>query len=167
MVLGSSSTVVRYSHRITQADRSSKTASLPSFLSKPVYASADCMATIKRFTRQAGFSAAVAGQLSFCKRKSTRRNCQAKWAVFRRWCTDSGHRSSSPSVSEIAGCLPYLFKRKGAALSTIKGYRAILSAVFKFPLPEIVTSPVLKDLIRSFEISASRPVSSSSTVGFG
>ena len=51
-----------------------------------------------------------------------------------------------------------MFKRKGAALSTIKVYRAMLSAVFKFPLPEISTSPILKDLIRSFEISAPRPL---------
>ena len=34
----------------------------------------------------------------------------------------------------------------------------MLSAVFKFPLPEISTSPILKDLIRSFEISSSRPL---------
>ena len=33
----------------------------------------------------------------------------------------------------------------------------MLSAVFKFPLPEISTS-ILKDLIRSFEISAPRPL---------
>ena len=51
-----------------------------------------------------------------------------------------------------------MFKRKGAALSTIKGYRAMLSAVFKFPLPEISNSPILKDLIWSFEISAPRPL---------
>ena len=34
----------------------------------------------------------------------------------------------------------------------------MLSAVFKFPLPEISTSPILKDLIRSFEISSPRPL---------
>ena len=34
----------------------------------------------------------------------------------------------------------------------------MLSVVFKFPLPEISTSPILKDLIRSFEISAPRPL---------
>ena len=34
----------------------------------------------------------------------------------------------------------------------------MLSAVFKFPLPEISTSPILKDLIQSFEISAPRPL---------
>ena len=50
-----------------------------------------------------------------------------------------------------------MFKNKGAALSIIKGYRAMLVVVFKFPLPEI-SSPVLKDLVRSFEISAPRPI---------
>ena len=34
----------------------------------------------------------------------------------------------------------------------------MLAAVLKFPLPEISTSPILKDLIRSFEISALRPI---------
>ena len=34
----------------------------------------------------------------------------------------------------------------------------MLSAVFKFPVPEISTSPILKDLIRSFEISSTRPL---------
>ena len=54
--------------------------------------------------------------------------------------------------------MTYMFKTKGAALSTIKGYRAMLAAVFKFPLPEISSSPILKDLVRSFEISAPRPI---------
>ena len=99
----------------------------------------------------------VAGQLVFCRRQSTRLNYQARWGTYRKWCRDFGHRSSSPSISKIAEFLTYLFKRKGAALSTIKGYRAMLSAVVKFPLPEISTS-ILKDLIRSFEISAPRPL---------
>ena len=51
------------------------------------------------------------------------------WKVVREF----GHRSSSPSISKIAEFLAYLFKRNGAALSTVKGYRAMLSAVFKFP----------------------------------
>ena len=60
---------------------------------------------------------------------------QARWGTCRKWCREFGHRSSSPSISKIAEFLTYLFKRKGAALSTIKGYRAMLSTVFKFPLP--------------------------------
>ena len=158
MVPGPSGTVVRRSHHTVRSKRSTKTAPLPPIPSKSAYASADCMATIKRFARQAGFSPAVAGQLIFCRRLSTRLNYQARWGTFRKWCRDFGHRSSSPSIAKIADFLTYMFKRKGAALSTIKGYRAMLSAVFKFPLPEISTSPILKDLIRSFEISAPRPL---------
>ena len=102
--------------------------------------------------------AAVAGQLIFSRRLSTRLNYQARWGTYRKWCKDFRHRSSSSSIAKIADFLTYMFKSKGAALSTIKGYRAMLAAVFKFPLPEISTSPILKDLIRSFEISAPRPI---------
>ena len=141
-----------------KSKRSAKTAPLPPLSPKSAYASADCMATIKRFARQAGFSSTVAGQLVFCRRQSIRLNYQARWGTYRKWCRDFGYRSSSPSIAKIAEFLTYMFKRKGAALSTIKGYRAMLSAVFKFPLPEISTSPILKNLIRSFEISAPRPL---------
>ena len=158
MVPGPSGTVVRHSHHTVRSKRSTKTAPLPPLPSKSAYASADCMATIKRFARQAGFSSAVAGQLIFCRRLSTLLNYQARWGTYRKWCRDFGHRSSSPSIAKIAEFLTYMFKRKGAALATIKGYRAMLSAVFKFPLPEISTAPILKDLIRSFEISAPRPL---------
>ena len=91
------------------------------------------MATIKRFAHQAGFSSTVAGQLAFFRRKSTRMNYQARWSTYGKWCGEFGHRSSSPSISKIAEFFTYLFKRNGAALSTVKGYRAMLSAVFKFP----------------------------------
>ena len=131
---------------------------LPPVPPKSAYASADCMASLKRFAIQAGFSPAVAGQLIFSRRLSTRLNYQARWGTYRKWCQDFHHRSSSPSIAKIADFLTYMFKNKGAALSTIKGYRAMLAAVFKFPLPEISSSPVLKDLIRSFEISAPRPI---------
>ena len=167
MVPGPSGTIVRRSHHTVKSKRSTKTAPLPPLPPKSAYASADCMATMKRFARQAGFSSTVAGRLVFCRRQSTRLNYQARWGTYQKWCRDFGHRSSSPSIAKIAEFFTYMFKRKGAALSTIKGYRAMLSAVFKFPLPEISTSPILKDLIRSFEISAPRPLFPSSTLGFG
>ena len=153
-----SGTIIRRSHHTVRSKRSSKTAPLPPVPPKSAYASADCMATLKRFAIQAGFSPAVAGQLIFSRRLSTRLNYQARWGTYRKWCKDFHHRSSSPSIAKIADFLTYMFKNKGAALSTIKGYRAMLAAVFKFPLPEISSSPVLKDLVRSFEISALRPI---------
>ena len=151
-------TVIRRSHHTVRSKRSTKTASLPPVPPKSAYASADCMATLKRFAIQAGFSPAVAGQLIFSRRLSTRLNYQARWGTYRKWCRDFGHRSSSPTIAKVADFLTYMFKTKGAALSTIKGYRAMLAAVFKFPLPEISSSPILKDLVRSFEISAPRPI---------
>ena len=158
LVPRSSGTIIRRSRHTVKSKRSSKTAPLPPIPPKSAYASADCMATIKRFAIQAGFSPAVAGQLIFSRRLSTRLNYQARWGTYRKWCKDFRHRSSSPSIAKIADFLTYMFKSKGAALSTIKGYRTMLAAVFKFPLPEISTSPILKDLIRSFEISAPRPI---------
>ena len=158
LVPRSSGTIIRRSRHTVNSKRSSKTAPLPPVPPKPAYASADCMATIKRFAIQAGFSPAVAGQLIFSRRLSTRLNYQARWGTYRKWCKDFRHRSSSPSMAKIADFLTFMFKTKGAALSTIKGYRAMLAAVFKFPLPEISTSPILKDLILSFEISAPRPI---------
>ena len=158
LVPRSSGTIIRRSRHTVRSKRSSKTAPLPPVPPKPAYASADCMATIKRFAIQAGFSPAVAGQLIFSRRLSTRLNYQARWSTYRKWCKDFRHRSSSPSIAKIADFLTFMFKTKGASLSTIKGYRAMLAAVFKFPLPEISTSPILKDLIRSFEISAPRPI---------
>ena len=153
-----SGTIIRRSHHTVRSKRSTKTAPLPPVPPKSTYASADCMATLKRFAIQAGFSPAVAGQLIFSRRLSTRLNYQARWGTYRKWCRDFGHRSSSPTIAKVADFLTYMFKKKGAALSSIKGYRAMLAAVFKFPLPEISTSPILKDLIRSFEISAPRPI---------
>ena len=153
-----SGTVIRRSHHTVRSKRSTKTAPLPPVPPKSTYASADCMATLKRFAIQAGFSPAVAGQLIFSRRLSTRLNYQARWGTYRKWCRDFGHRSSSPTIAKVADFLTYMFKTKGAALSTIKGYKAMLAAVFKFPLPEISSSPILKDLVRSFEISAPRPI---------
>ena len=153
-----SGTVIRRSHHTVRSKRSTKTAPLPPVPPKSTYASADCMATLKRFAIQAGFSPAVAGQLIFSRRLSTRLNYQARWGTYRKCCRDFGHRSSSPTIAKVADFLTYMFKTKRAALSTIKGYRAMLAAVFKFPLPEISSSPILKDLVRSFEISAPRPI---------
>ena len=110
------------------------------------------------FAGQAGFSETVAGHLAPCRSNSTRLNYLARWGKFRKWCRDFHHRSSEPTIPKIAEFLTFLFKTEKAAVSTINGYRAMLSSLFKFSLPEISSSPILKDLVRSFEISAPRPL---------
>ena len=149
---------IRHSNRATQTSRSAATTAFPSVSRKSPNASSDRVATLKLFACQAGFSETVAGQLALCRRTSTRLNYQARWGKFRKWCKDFHHRSSEPTIPKIAGFLTFLFKTEKAAVSTIKGYRSMLSSVYKFCLPEISTSPILKDLTRSFEISAPRPV---------
>ena len=158
MVSRSSGTSIRHSNRTTQTSRSAATTAFPSVSRKSPNASSDCVATLKQFARQADSSETVAGQLALCRRTSTRLNYQAHWGKFRKWCRDFHHRSSEPTIPKIAEFLTFLFKTDKAAVSTIKGYRAMLSSVFKFCLLEISTSPILKDLVHSFEISAPRPV---------
>ena len=75
----------------------------------------------------------VATQLPFFRRKFRPVNYQARWSTYGMWYAEIDLRSSSLSVSEFAEFLTFLFKRKGTALSTVKGYRASLSAFFKFP----------------------------------
>ena len=158
MVSRSAGTSIRHSNRTTQTSRSAATTAFPSVSRKSPYASSDCVATLRRFASQAGFSATVAGQLALCRRISTRLNYQARWGKFQQWCRGYHHRSSEPITQKIAEFLTFLFKTEKAAVSTIKGYRAMLSSVFKFCLPEISYSHILKDLVRSFEISAPRPL---------
>ena len=79
-------------------------------------------------------------------------NYQAKWAVFRSWCRSQGHSISRPSLSKIADFLLFLRRKKGFSVINIAGYRSMLSSVFRFVLPEVSSSLVLKDLIRSFSI---------------
>ena len=158
MVSRTAGTSIRHSNRTTQTSRSAATTAFPSVSRKLPYASSDCVATLRRFASQAGFSATVAGQLALCRRKSTRLNYQARWGKFRQWCRDFHRRSSEPIIPKIAEFLTFLFKTEKASVSTIKGYRAMLSSVVKFCLPEILSSPLLKDLVRSFEISAPRPL---------
>ena len=68
MVSRSTGTSIRHSNRTTQTSRSAATTAFPSVSRKPPYASSDCLATLKRFACQAGFSETVAGQLALCRK---------------------------------------------------------------------------------------------------
>ena len=125
-----------------------------------VKASSSCVETIKRFARAAGFSAEVARRLTKSRRSSSLRVYQSKWSLYRRWCWDKGHSVSNPSIPKVADFLLWLWRSKGLSLSAIKGYRAMLSAVFKFSLPELSDHHVIRSLLRSFSIERPRVSSS-------
>ena len=103
----SSGTSIRHSNRTTQTSRSAATTAFPSVSRKSPNASSDCVVTLKRFARQAGFSETVAGQLAPCRRTSTRLNYQARWGKFQKWCKDSHHRSSEPTILKITEFLTF------------------------------------------------------------
>ena len=93
--------------------------------------------TVQRFTRAAGFSSAVAAQASLARRPSSRSNYQLKWSVYRSWCRSLGHSISRPSLSKVADFLWWLRSVRGLSVSSIKGYRSMLSVEFKFHLPAL------------------------------
>ena len=123
---------------------------------KPPSASASCLATIKQFARASGFSAKVASCLGCSRRPSSVANYQSQWSVYCRWCADTGHSVSNPTVSKVADYLLWLWESKKLSVSSVKAHRSMLSAVFWFKLPEFGYHHVLRDLIRSFAIERPR-----------
>ena len=86
-------------------------------------------------------------------------NYQARWLAYRAWCRRQGHSDSRPTISKIADFLLYLRRSLHLSYSSIASYRSMLSAVFRFILPDVSSHPVLHNLLRSFRIE--RPLPSS------
>ena len=63
-------------------------------------------------------------------------------------------RFSRPFLPKITDFLFWLRRSRQLSVSSIMGYRSMLSAVFKSVLLEISSSPVLQDLLRSFQVEA-------------
>ena len=121
-------------------------------------AQASCLATLQHFTRAAGFSSVVAEQSSLARRPSSRALYQHRWSVYRSWCHDHGHSVSRPTLAKIADFLYWLRFTKGLSVSSLRGYRSALSAVFRFHLPSLSSDPVLRDLLRPFRLSSAERV---------
>ena len=152
VVSGSSGSSGRRPSRSATVQRPSAAAPLPPIPSRGVQAVSSCLETIKRFTRAGGFSRRVAQQVCLARRPSSRAGYQSKWLVFRQWCRSEGHSVSRPSLPKIADFLFWLRRSRRLSISSIMGYRSML--YFKSVLPEISTSPVLHDLLRSFQAEA-------------
>ena len=129
-------------------------ASVSSSLPGSPSAQASCLATLQRFTRAAGFSSAVAEQSSLARRPSSRSVYQVRWSIYRAWCHDNGHSVSRPTLAKVADFLYWLRYTKGLSVSSLRGYRSVLSAVFRFHLPSLSSDPVIRDLLRSFRLSS-------------
>ena len=81
-----------------------------------------------------------------------------RWSVYRSWCHAQGHSVSRPSLAKVADFLCWLRSAKGLSVSSIRGYRSVLPAVFRFHLPSLSSDPVLCDLLRSFSLSSAERV---------
>ena len=121
-------------------------------------AQASCLATLQRFTRAAGFSSAVAEQSSLARRPSSRAIYQVRRSIYRSWCHDHGHSVSRPTLAKVADFLYWLQYTRGLSVSSLRGYRSVLSAVFRFHLPSLSLDPVIRDLLRSFRLSSAELV---------
>ena len=133
-------------------------ASLSSSLPGSPSAQASCLASLQRFTRAAGFSSAVAEQASLARRPSSHAVYQVRWSIYRSWCHDNGHFVSRPTLAKVADFLYWLRFTRGRSVSSLRGYRSVLSAVFHFHLPSLSSDPVIRDLLRSFRLSSAERV---------
>ena len=133
-------------------------ASVSSSLPGSPSAQASCLATLQRFTGSAGFSSAVAEQSSLARRPSSRAVYQVRWSIYRGWCHSNGHSVSSPTLAKVAAFLYWLRYTRGLRVSSLRGYRSVLSAVFRFHLPSLSSDPVIRDLLRSFRLSSAERV---------
>ena len=133
-------------------------ASVSSSLPGSPSAHASCLATLQRFTRAAGFSSAVAEQSSLARRQSSHAVSQVRWSIYRAWCHNNGHSVSRPTLSKVADFLYWLRYTRGLSVSSLRGYRSVLSAVFRFHLPSLSLDPVIQDLFRSFRLSSAERV---------
>ena len=152
LVCGSVGSVNRCTCHASSKERPAEATTFPPVSSKSTSSSANCVENIRRSARAAGLSSAVAEQLAYCRRKSTRGIYQARWSTYRAWCRVKGHSVSRPSVSKVADFLLYLRRKKGLSYSAIAGYRSTLSAAFRYVLPELSDSSILRDLLKSFKI---------------
>ena len=126
----------------------------PSTSSRDPQAVLSCLATVQRFARAKGFSARVATQDGFTRWPSSRTNYQVKWFVYWRWRHVEGHSISRLTLPKIADFLFWLRCPRKLSVSFLLGYQSMLSSVFRFKLPEISTSSVLRDRLRSFKVEA-------------
>ena len=149
-----SGTAGRQSNRSTSLPRSSQSTAVPLSSSWDRQAVPSCLETIQRFARSQGFSSRVAKQLGFARRSSSQAVYRSKWLVYRGWCRGEGHSISRLALPKVANFLQWLHHTRKLSVSAVMGYRSMLSAVFSFKLRKISRSPVLQDLLRSFQVAA-------------
>ena len=104
-------------------DRSGVTAVQRTSAQESQQSQSACVAPRVTAIQKRGFSEEVAGRIEAPQRVSTRAVYKSKWAIFVKWCKTHTVDFRSPSVTQIADLLLYLFSEKNLQPSTIDGYR--------------------------------------------
>ena len=81
-----------------------------------------------------------------------------RWSIYREWYHNNGHSVSRPTLAKVADFLYWLRYTRGLSVSSLSGYRSVLSAMFRFHLPSLSSDPVIRDLLRSFRLSSAERV---------
>ena len=168
-VLATTTVVLRTSSSISVSSDSSATNSKTTdsiqrkiCTSKPPNSRPSHLGVIKQSIRDKKFSQNVADFVSRSRRASTQKVYDAKWTIFSNWSHTKKVNPISAPITVIADFLIFLFSEKKCRISTIKGYRSMISNTLKFKTGNrIGSNPVLSELIRSFELQ--RPVQRSLT----
>ena len=100
--------------------------------SKPHTSRPSRLGVIKQSIRDKKFSQNFADFFSRLRRTSTQKVYDAKWTIFSNWCHTKKVNPISAPITVIADFLIFLFLEKKCQISTIKGYRAMISNTLKF-----------------------------------
>ena len=110
------------------------------------------MGVIKQPITDKKFSQNIPDFVSKSRETSTQKVYDAKWIVYSNWCHRKKVNPVSAHLTVIADFLIYLFSEKKYQISTIKGYRSVISNTLKFKTGNrIGSNPVFSEL-RSFEL---------------
>lgn len=108
---------------------------------------------IQRGLREPQFSEAVAHRLCQTVSASIAGIYDCKWQVYEGWCRTEQISLLQASVQQLAEFLEFLFSTRKLASSTIKGYRSVISTVFRLQGGwNPGTDPILYSLLRAFHI---------------
>ena len=100
--------------------------------SKPPSSQPSHLGVIKQSIRDKKFSQNIADFVSKSRRTSTQKVYDVKWILYTRWCHRRKVNLVSAPLTVIANFLTYLFSEKKYQISTVKGYRSMISNTLKF-----------------------------------
>ncbi|KAH3831827.1 hypothetical protein DPMN_105098 [Dreissena polymorpha] len=92
------------------------------------------LAVIRQSLQKKRFSVRASTLVASARRISTRAVYDARWKLFSNWCIRGKIDPLNPSSRRIADFLIYLFDDKKLSLSSIKGYRSMISHTLAFTL---------------------------------